>query len=81
MKPLQSDETKLRILRQLRNSKELTLNRLRHEIGSVNFVTVKRACLFLKRIGLVEMESRPVGSRKYIWVKLTELGENIARKL
>ncbi len=47
MELLKSDATKIRILRQLRESGELTLNGLRNEIGSVNFTSVKRACLFL----------------------------------
>ncbi len=81
MKYLQSDETKVRIIKHLRGSKGLTLNRLRTEIGSVNFVSVKRACLFLERLGILNMESRPVGERHYIWVRLTDLGEMMARKL
>ena len=81
MNLLQGDETKIRILKQLRGSKELTLNALRNRIGSVNFVSVKRACLFLRRLGLVEMDSRRAGEREYIWVSLTEIGEALARKL
>src|SRR5437867_11158242 len=78
---LRSDETKIRILKQLRGSKELTLNALRNRIGSVNFVSVKRACLFLRRLSLIEMDSRRAGEREYIWVRLTEVGETLTRKL
>ncbi len=81
MKHLQSDEMKVRILKYLRGGKEVTLNKLRAEIGSVNFVSVKRGCLFLERIGILKMESRPVGDRHYIWVHLTEVGEVLSKKL
>jgi len=81
VKILQSDETKLRILKALRGCQEMTLNRIRTEIGSVNFVSVKRACLFLEKINLLRLESRPVGDRHYIWVRLTDLGEGVAKKL
>ncbi len=81
MKLLESDENKIRILKQLRGGKDLTLNALRQEVGSVNFVSIKRACLFLKRVGLIEMESRRAGTREYIWVRLTEMGEGVTRKI
>src|SRR5437867_11507265 len=72
---LQSDETKIRILKPLRGSKELTLNALRNRIGCVNFESVKRADLFLRRLRLMEVRSRLAAEAECIWVRLTEVGE------
>jgi DNA-binding HxlR family transcriptional regulator len=78
---LESDEMKLRVLKQLAKSKELTLNALRRNIGSVNFESVKRSCEFLEKIGLVEFDAKTVGKREYYWVRLTESGRAVAKRL
>ncbi len=78
---LQSDKAKIRILMTILRSGEMTLNKLRGEIGLVNFVSVKRACLFLEHLGLLSLESKPAGNRRYVWVRLTKLGEDVARAL
>ena len=78
---LAADDTKIRILRHLYRSPELTLNQLRVDTGSVNFVSVKRSCLFLEKIGLIVIEERPVGRRKYSWARLTDTGKSVVKQL
>jgi predicted ArsR family transcriptional regulator len=78
---LDNDRIKLRVLKQLLKSKELTMNAVRNELGPANYHAVRRACAFLETIGLVETEARAVGGRKYVWVRLTDLGVSVAKKL
>jgi predicted transcriptional regulator len=78
---LAADELKIRVLKRLVKSPELTLNQLRVETGSVNFVSVKRSCQFLERAGLIRIEQRPVGRRKYSWAKITDLGRQVVRTI
>jgi len=73
-----SDLIKIKIIRALKGGKEYTLNSLRNEIGAVNFESVKRSCIFLEKLGILELDVKNQKKNKYIFVKLTDLGDKIA---
>lgn len=78
---LQSDRMKLEILKALHGEDELTINALRKEVGVSNFNSVKRACLFLETVGLVDIEAKAMGEREYMWVTLTERGQDVVAEI
>jgi len=78
---LRADQAKIRILKHLLIKEEMTLNELREAVGGVNFVSVKRSCTFLEKLGIVQIERRPVGKRRYSWVRLTDAGKSLAVKI
>jgi len=73
---LQSDEMKVRILKELKkNDNALTLNGIRKRIGAVNYVSVKRSCEFLELFGFIKVEQKLIEKKKYNFITLTKKGK------
>lgn len=82
MSLLESDETKINILKTLlKNNKELSLNGLRKRIGAVNYNSVKRNCEFLEKFGLMKIEQKIIENRKYNFISITEKGKKSLQEL
>ncbi|HTP54878.1 MAG TPA: hypothetical protein VML94_08000 [Thermoplasmata archaeon] len=78
---LAADELKIRVIKRLVRASELTLNQLRVDTGFVNFQSLKRSCLFLEKLGVITIEQRPVGRRRYSWARITDLGKIVVKQL
>src|SRR3989344_8363711 len=76
MSLLQSDEIKIKILKELKKSDNaLTLNGIRKRIGAVNYVSVKRSCEFLELFGFIKVEQKLIEKKKYNFITLTKKGK------
>lgn len=79
---LESDETKINILRTLnKNSKEISLNGLRKRIGAVNYHSVKRNCEFLQQFGLIKIEKKKLENKLFNFITITEKGKKSLQEL
>lgn len=76
-----SDQVKLEIIDSLHKKGELSMNRLRENSSTTNYKTIKRSSKFLEIIGLIKINKKNVGSQEYSFIKLTEFGEEIAKKM
>jgi hypothetical protein len=81
MNLLVSDEIKIKILNKLGDGEERTISTLRKEIGAVNYISVKKSCCFLEKIGLIKLDFKNVGTKKFIFIKITDLGKSIVKKI
>ena len=78
---LHSDRIRLEILRALRQHGEMTVNGLKTRTRTPSYAAVKKACNFLRALGLVRLEEKVAGSRRYLYVRLTDIGERVADSL
>ena len=82
MSLLQSDEIKIKILKELKKSDNaLTLNGIRKRIGAVNYVSVKRSCEFLELFGLIKVEQKFIENKKYNFIILSKKGQTLVEEI
>jgi repressor of nif and glnA expression len=82
MDMFENDIRKIQILKILREIKKgLSLNSLRKELKTSNFNAVKRNCIFLEKLRLIEIEKINVSNNVYNSIKITKKGIEILDEL
>lgn len=77
---LESDIIKIKILKKLEeNNGDTSMNKLRQDIGLINFNSLKRGCEFLDLCNLIKIEIKTIENKKYNFISISKEGRNLLK--